>query len=438
MGRLVRILNRWQIRFGIRHSYLSLFKCLIGTLLACHWGACFWALAPHLSEGDGWMGRGDGYNVASESYPTMYMSALYWSVMTMTTIGYGDIPATNDVERIFAILFMTIGACLYAYIVGAICHIIEGMDVSTYEFRSNMDNLNQYMSEIGFPYQVKMRHYFLQNQDRFRYIHNANIIKYLSPGLRKYISSLLYRKWFNKCYFFQSGHKNKIEQAAWGTVIMDYFELESFPRQEAIIKSKERAEKMYVLKKGLIASKGIIYTSRNYIGEDFILNIFLDDPRRHYSAMSLSYVEVFTLTYENLVKALNKGEFPATRERIRRCSLKIALRRAFVEEARRRKKIKTQIKKELLSLTHRLRKRRKSLSQRSKEREQKNFIERIERENREKEKKRKRKKMNSAEPSICNLNYLNNKVFQLLSMLEAIESRNETQKSKRVPFSVSI
>eukprot|EP00951_Prasinocladus_malaysianus_P001906 scaffold13534_cov27-Prasinocladus_malaysianus.AAC.1 len=50
----------------------------------------------------------------------LYIGSLYWSVMTVSTIGYGDIVPDTSLERTFVILAMLIGAFAYGYIIGAV------------------------------------------------------------------------------------------------------------------------------------------------------------------------------------------------------------------------------------------------------------------------------------------------------------------------------
>lgn len=47
-----------------------------------------------------------------------YVAALYWSVATLSTLGYGDVIPVNDTERIIASFLTVVGASAYAYMVG--------------------------------------------------------------------------------------------------------------------------------------------------------------------------------------------------------------------------------------------------------------------------------------------------------------------------------
>ncbi len=71
-----------------------------------------------------------------------YIISLYWSVMTMSTIGYGDVTPKTQYERIYEIFGMILGASVYAYMVGAICSIVASMNAASAEFNQQMDRLS--------------------------------------------------------------------------------------------------------------------------------------------------------------------------------------------------------------------------------------------------------------------------------------------------------
>lgn len=43
-----------------------------------------------------------------------YVVAVYWTVATMSSVGYGDVHATTDFEKFFALSVMLLGTLLYS------------------------------------------------------------------------------------------------------------------------------------------------------------------------------------------------------------------------------------------------------------------------------------------------------------------------------------
>ncbi|KAI8621437.1 hypothetical protein BC830DRAFT_1094519 [Chytriomyces sp. MP71] len=76
-----------------------------------------------------------------------YVQALYWTVTTMTTTGYGDITAKNDQERAFALITMIVGILFYGYVSGTIASSLSNMDSRRVAYQQKMDAIRQYMDD---------------------------------------------------------------------------------------------------------------------------------------------------------------------------------------------------------------------------------------------------------------------------------------------------
>ena len=107
------------------------------TLFLVHCAGCLYYLLadryPH--KGKTWIGAVIP-NFRETSLRIRYISAMYWSITTMTTVGYGDLHAQNSMEMIFIIFYMLFNLGLTAYLIGNMTNLVVEGTRRTMEFVS--------------------------------------------------------------------------------------------------------------------------------------------------------------------------------------------------------------------------------------------------------------------------------------------------------------
>ncbi|EAZ29513.1 hypothetical protein OsJ_13587 [Oryza sativa Japonica Group] len=177
---LLNLLRLWRLRCAsklfarvekdVRFSYLwtRLIKLLCVTLFALHFAACIylWMVFNYKIKELTWIGS-QIHSFEDRSVWFCYTCAVYWSITTLATVGYGDLHATNIGEMLFSIAFMLFNMGLTSYIIGNITNLVVRETSNTFKMR----DMVQWVSEFGSMNRLPevMREQMLANgQLRFR------------------------------------------------------------------------------------------------------------------------------------------------------------------------------------------------------------------------------------------------------------------------------
>jgi hypothetical protein len=72
----------------------------------------------------------------------LYLTACYWTITTITTVGYGDIDAgNNNEERLYTAFVMIIGVFLYSYTIGSLSTLLANLDSSKEKLNRKLEVL---------------------------------------------------------------------------------------------------------------------------------------------------------------------------------------------------------------------------------------------------------------------------------------------------------
>ena len=125
-------------------------------ILASHIVSCFWLIIAELVTNtplfDGtWLNEFAKDPAYKGSDLSLYYISFYWTITTITTVGYGDISGTNNYERLFASFVMVVGVILFSIANGALASIISSLDGQSGEYEDKLNTLILAHKEFEFP-----------------------------------------------------------------------------------------------------------------------------------------------------------------------------------------------------------------------------------------------------------------------------------------------
>lgn len=103
------------------------------TLFAVHSAGCFyyWLATHHKTPKKTWIGY-NNENFENKSIWLGYTYSMYWSIVTLTTVGYGDFYSRNAGEKVFNIVYMLFNIGLTSYLIGNMTNLIVHSAVRTF------------------------------------------------------------------------------------------------------------------------------------------------------------------------------------------------------------------------------------------------------------------------------------------------------------------
>mmetsp|Transcript_9637 Transcript_9637/g.33592 ORF Transcript_9637/g.33592 Transcript_9637/m.33592 type:complete len:824 (+) Transcript_9637:290-2761(+) len=321
--RAARIFRRLESSFALDYSVIELLKFVLVTLLTSHWFACAFSLVANLENGpESWLT--DAFPEVSDPlgdipWHERYVVALYWSAMTLTTIGYGDIRPVTQAERIFSVVAMLIGGFMFGYVIGAVSGVLAARNERVNKFRAEMKELNQFLEEGNIPSGVrqKLREFFKYKSASLNISSYHHLLQRLSPALRQEVARLIDNSWIERVIFFQGTSPSfqiRISMAV---------EHLTFPPGEIILQAGEMQEQLMIVKKGLVASGRRVVGGGGVFGEEAL---YKRRMAADFSSHSITFCDLYVLQRFHVMQILE--DFPVEQRQFQRT----ACRRLFRTE----------------------------------------------------------------------------------------------------------
>ncbi|XP_034180295.2 potassium voltage-gated channel seizure isoform X10 [Osmia lignaria lignaria] len=192
---------------------------LMGTFaLIAHWMACIWyaignAERPTLKSKVGWLDilANDTHqfyshnNTGGPSIKSRYITALYFTFSSLTSVGFGNVAPNTDAEKIFTIIVMLIGSLMYASIFGNVSAIIQRLYSGTARYHTQMLRVREFIRfhQIPNPLRQRLEEYFQHAWTYTNGIDMNSVLKGFPECLQADICLHLNRNLLNNCRAFE-------------------------------------------------------------------------------------------------------------------------------------------------------------------------------------------------------------------------------------------
>ena len=82
-------------------------------------------------------------NIQDDNYLDIYITSLYFVIVTVTTVGYGDITGGSIPEILFQMVLLILGTIVYSFIISYISNIIVKISQKSINFKNKLAILNE-------------------------------------------------------------------------------------------------------------------------------------------------------------------------------------------------------------------------------------------------------------------------------------------------------
>ncbi|XP_037544652.1 potassium voltage-gated channel subfamily H member 6a [Nematolebias whitei] len=309
--RLVRVARKLDRYSEYGAAVLFLLMCTFA--LIAHWLACIWYAIGNMERTGserlggmkiGWLDNladqiGKHYNSSDRSSgPSIkdkYVTALYFTFSSLTSVGFGNVSPNTNPEKIFSICVMLIGSLMYASIFGNVSAIIQRLYSGTARYHTQMLRVKEFIRFHQIPGGLRQRleEYFQHAWSYTNGIDMNAVLKGFPDCLQADICLHLHRSLLQNCKAFRGANKGCLRALAMR------FKTTHAPPGDTLVHSGDILTALYFISRGSI----------EILRDDVVVailgkNDIFGEPNGLYVRPGKSSADVRALTYCDLHKIL--------------------------------------------------------------------------------------------------------------------------------------
>ncbi|XP_060052793.1 potassium voltage-gated channel subfamily H member 2 isoform X2 [Erinaceus europaeus] len=313
--RLVRVARKLDRYSEYGAAVLFLLMCTFA--LIAHWLACIWYAIgnmeqPHTDSRIGWLHNlgdqiGKPYNSSGLGGPSIkdkYVTALYFTFSSLTSVGFGNVSPNTNSEKIFSICVMLIGSLMYASIFGNVSAIIQRLYSGTARYHTQMLRVREFIRfhQIPNPLRQRLEEYFQHAWSYTNGIDMNAVLKGFPECLQADICLHLNRSLLQHCKPFRGATKGCLRALAMK------FKTTHAPPGDTLVHAGDLLTALYFISRGSIEIlRGDVVVAilgkNDIFGEP--LNLYARPGKSNGDVRALTYCDLHKIHREDLLEVLD-------------------------------------------------------------------------------------------------------------------------------------
>eukprot|EP00801_Mesodinium_rubrum_P001702 Mrub_01702.p1 GENE.Mrub_01702~~Mrub_01702.p1 ORF type:complete len:645 (-),score=65.52 Mrub_01702:88-1839(-) len=229
-------------------------------MIVCHFLSCFLVKFVYDYFDNNWWLSIKTDDRDSKGY--MYLSAWYWAIQTVTTVGYGDIPSVTIQEKFFKLFAMIIGVIVFSDFIGSVTmDFSENESIENAKGKLKIDYVkNKYNLNAKSMLQLekvltKSKKYYLREE--------ITILNELPPNYKNEVMIDVRDEFEKRVMFFNDLNQEMFEYIFYRLKYCGYSDT------EPIYKHNNKIKGMYWIQTGKIAFKCPYLEKYNIIADGY-------------------------------------------------------------------------------------------------------------------------------------------------------------------------
>ncbi|XP_039040908.1 potassium channel AKT1-like [Hibiscus syriacus] len=251
LRRVSALFSRMEKDKNYNYFWVRCAKLICVTLFAVHCAGCFYYLIAerYPDPARTWIGNSLGEDFLEQSLWIRYVTSMYWSITTLTTVGYGDLHPVNTREMVFDIFYMLFNLGLTAYLIGNMTNLVVHGTSRTRRFRDTIQAASSFAQRNQLPPRLQdqmLAHLCLKFRTDSEGLQQQETIDSLPKAIRSSISHYLFYSLMDKVYLFRGVSNDLLFQ------LVSEMKAEYFPPKEDVILQNEAPTDFYILVTGAV------------------------------------------------------------------------------------------------------------------------------------------------------------------------------------------